>query len=266
MSYRTPITDSDLHAYVDGELPPTRRQEVEAYLRVNPEAASRVADYERINRSLSAAFDPVLLEPLPEQLRVPQRQPRQLLRVAAAAAWLALGGMIGWSLHPTAGSMSDVGNPLQADLAGPAVFAHAIFATEVRHPVEVGADQQTHLLTWLSHRLKTRLQAPDLSGLGYRLVGGRLLPSTNRMAAQLMYEQAQGRRVTLYIRRGEWPNAITSFHYASGESGINSMYWLDASIGYALTGEVGREELEQLANSVYRQLDASAASDGVKML
>ncbi len=41
-----PITDSDLIAFVDGQLDPMRRLEVEAHLAAHPDAAARVmADF-----------------------------------------------------------------------------------------------------------------------------------------------------------------------------------------------------------------------------
>src|SRR5262249_61165161 len=38
-----PVTDDELHAYVDGELPIGRRKTVEAWLAVHPDDAARVA-------------------------------------------------------------------------------------------------------------------------------------------------------------------------------------------------------------------------------
>lgn len=85
-----------------------------------------------------------------------------------------------------------------------AAIAHAVFTPEQRHPVEVGAGEQTHLLQWLSRRLGTPLQAPDFSAQGFALVGGRLLPAgageaTPPARAQFMYQDAPGARLTLYV-------------------------------------------------------------------
>ena len=69
-----------------------------------------------------------------------------------------------------------------------AANAHLLFAPDLRHPVEFGADQQDSLLLWLSERLGQAMHAPNLQELGFTLVGGRLLPASGQPAAQLMYE------------------------------------------------------------------------------
>ena len=81
-----------------------------------------------------------------------------------------------------------------------ALAAHRTFAVEVRHPVEVDAAQEAHLVQWLSKRLGRPLVVPDLSATGYRLMGGRLLPAGSGAAAQLMYENGAGDRpVVRYV-------------------------------------------------------------------
>ena len=99
------------------------------------------------------------------------------------------------------------------------------------------------------------VRAPNLGELGYRLIGGRLLPSTDRMAAQFMYQDTRGLRITLYIRRGAWNNEATSFHYAH-ENSLGTFYWIDGPMGYALSGELSQEQLLAIAESVYRQLNS----------
>jgi anti-sigma factor RsiW len=143
--------------------------------------------------------------------------------------------------------------PILQDLVQPAAFAHTVYTTDVRHPVEVTADKEQHLVSWLSKRLHTDIAAPNLAGQGYRLIGGRLLPSTNRMAAQFMYEQGDGTRVTLYVRRGVWDNSTTSFRFDTKDK-LGVFYWIDGPLGYALTGELSRAELLALSETIYDQL------------
>lgn len=256
MNYRTPLTEADLHAYVDGDLSPSRQKEVEAYLDAHPEAAAEVEDYRRMNAALHQLYDPVLDEPLPAQLAVRPARAR-LWRAAAAVAWMSLGGLIGWSLQPDmlvrlAGEPGHRDHALP-DLVQPAAFAHVVYTPEVRHPVEVPATDEQHLVDWLSNRLHSDIRAPDLSGQGYRLVGGRLLPSTDRMAAQFMYERADGLRVTLYVRRGAWENTSTAFRF-DRTGGLGVFYWIDGPLGYALTGNLECPDLLALSEAVHRQL------------
>lgn len=252
MSYRTPVTEADLHAYVDGELSAARQREVEAHIANHPEAAAEVEDYRRVNKALGQMFDPVLTEPIPPQLVPHPVRKKTIWRAAAASAWLSIGSAIGWGLHPAA-VMQVANGPERQDLVQPAAFAHAVYTADVRHPVEVTAEHEQDLVGWLSKRLHTDIRAPNLAKEGYRLVGGRLLPSTNRMAAQFMYERNDGLRVTLYVRHGAWGNSTTSFRF-DREDELSVFYWIDGPLGYALTGELGRPELQRLSEAVYTQL------------
>ena len=129
-----------------------------------------------------------------------------------------------------------------------------VYSPEVRHPVEVGADQEAHLVRWLSKRLGTTLKVPHLGGLGYSLVGGRLLPGDRGPVAQFMYQDGKGQRLTLYVRVNPDDSRETAFRFAQ-ERGVGVFYWLDRKLGYALSGEVEKRELLRIATGVYRQLN-----------
>lgn len=248
------ITDADLHAYVDGELSPDHRAAVEAWLAAHPEDAARVADYRRINQGLRTLHPVQSEEPLPMVLASGFRRRLPARRIAAVVAWVTIGGLIGWFARFGAQQGDPLSARLSHHLVQPAAFAHQVYSPEVIHPVEVSADQEQHLVAWLSKRLKSPIQAPNLSELGYRLVGGRLLPSTDRMAAQFMYQDARGQRITLYIRRGAWENELTAFQYAQ-ENSLGTFYWIDGPMGYALSGQLEREQLFAVASLVYQKLN-----------
>ena len=63
-----PVTEAELLGYVDGQLPETRRAEVDAWLAARPEDAERIAVYRKQNEELRALFNPVLDEPVPARL------------------------------------------------------------------------------------------------------------------------------------------------------------------------------------------------------
>jgi anti-sigma factor RsiW len=246
-----PVTESELHAYVDGALPEPRRVEVEAYLASHSEDAERVAAYRRQNEALRMQFGAVASEPLPERLRVPPaRGARLWMRTAAAVAWITFGGLIGWQLKAYYGEQR-----LEATAwARRAAVAHVVYSPEVRHPVEVGADQEAHLVNWLSKRLGAPLKVPHLGSIGYTLVGGRLLPGDRGPVAQFMYQDARGQRLTLYVRTNPDDSRETAFRFAQ-ENNVGVFYWLDRKLGYALSGEVEKSELLRVATTVYRQLN-----------
>ena len=249
-----PVNEAEVHAWVDGRLEPVRHAAVEAYLDANPAERQRLADYRTIDAELHRLFDPVLDEPIPSHLTVPpprrRAPPAWLARAAAAAGLMLFGGMLGWFAHEHARQ------PLVADRAfvRQALAAHVVYVPEVRHPVEVDAGQQQHLVAWLSKRLGTTIQAPALEELGFQLLGGRLLPADDKPAAQFMYQDAGGRRLTLYARRGLDGNRETAFRFAE-QDGIGAFYWVDGDLAYALIGDVDRPVLDRVAHAVYRQLN-----------
>lgn len=184
---------------------------------------------------------------------------RMAAMVALAVGASLVGGAAGWTLRGARAEMlaaaGQAGTAATAMAALPrqAALAHAVYSPEVRHPVEVGADQQQHLVAWLSKRLGKQLRPPQLTRQGYELVGGRLLPGDSGPVAQFMYTDASGQRLTLYVSPGQKGKRDTGFRFAQ-EGNVGVFYWIDGSFGYALSAAVGKGELSQIANAVYEQL------------
>lgn len=252
--------DAELHAYVDDQLPLGRRREVEAWLEQDPELAARVAAWQQQNRLIRELWGEVDTD-IPERLRRAVRRRRKLVRlrlVAAGCALLMLGVAAGWFA-------AQGRDPLSRMLLEPrrvaeeGVHAYRVYVSEVRHPVEVPASEEAHLLAWLSKRLGYALSVPDLGTAGYRLVGGRLLPDQRgEPAAQFMFEDSTGNRLVLYIARSS-TSRWTAFRYVQ-EGEVAAFYWYDGDIGYALVGPADRERLLTLARLVHEQLESRKAA------
>ena len=247
------MNEAQLHAYVDGALSEAERAAVEAHLAAHPDDAVRMSAYRAQNEALHRAFDAVLDEPHVLRFGAP---PRARWRWSAALAATFVGGaLIGALLHAAwNGQRAATGT---VAIARQAVLAHVAYTPEVRHPVEVAASDEQHLVAWLSKRLDTPLRAPSLAEAGYRLLGGRLLPPAGEVGtapvALFMYEDGRGKRLSLLVRR-ESSGGDTAFRYAR-QGATNVFYWIDGPLGYALAGEIGKDELSTLALSVYRQLN-----------
>jgi anti-sigma factor RsiW len=214
-------------------------------------------DLELYSGALHERYDPVLDEPVPQRL-LQSGRPRWR-RMAVAAGWvalgLAIGAVAGWQLHPA--PPAPVAHIDGGTLPRRAALAHATYSPEVRHPVEVGADQEAHLVAWLSKRLGAPVRAPQLESVGYSLIGGRLLPGdgATQPVAQFMYQCKQGTRVTLYVRTGVRGNNETAFRYAA-EGNVRVFYWIDRTFGYAISSaDIGKEILQKVADTVYQQLN-----------
>jgi anti-sigma factor RsiW len=243
-----PVTEVDLHTYIDGGLSETAKAEMEAWLRAHPEDAERVRAYAEQNALLRTLYNTVLEEPVPPALLAVH--PRAWRRYAAAAVIFALGIGSGWLIR----GEFIVPQVVSVSLARQAATAHVVYAPEVRHPVEVTANEESHLVGWLSKRLGTTLKAPKLAPLGYELVGGRLLSGPQGPVAHFMYQDGRGQRLTLYVSRQRGEPRDTAFRF-SQEDRVSVFYWVDGNYGYALSGEIKKDQLLQVAEVVYKQLN-----------
>lgn len=255
MNAKDQLTDTELNAYVDGELAPEEQRAVEKQLATDPEAAARVAEFRRLNDAIHARYAPVLDEPVPSAMQnavAGDPQPSQKWdwrRIAAAVALLLAGGAAGYILRGAPDTAPAVG----MSLVDNAVSAHAVYVSEVRHAVEVDASEEKHLVKWLTKRIGADVHAPALNTLGFTLLGGRLLPHDGGPAAQFMYENSAGRRLTIYVRRaGKEENTAFQFGRARG---LSAFYWIDRPLAYALVGELSREDLLVVARTTYDQLN-----------
>jgi anti-sigma factor RsiW len=254
------ISEAQLHALADGVLPEDQRAAVDAHLRAHPGDAARVDAWRTQNRQLRALFDPLLDEALPSALLQAAAPPaangawqRPAMQAAAAIVLVIAGGAGGWLLR---GGDSTTASASPLSLARSAAIAHAVYTPEVRHPVEVGAEQEAHLVQWLSKRLGSKLQPPALSPLGYHLIGGRLLPGDgDGPVAQFMYEDGKGQRLTLYVAKERAGKQETAFRYTQ-EKDLSVFYWIDGQLGYALSASLPKQELGKIADAVYAQLEA----------
>ena len=245
------VTEDELHAYIDDELPAERRGDVEAWLAAHPDDAARVQAWRAMAEALHARYDSVADEAVPKRLEVERlvRQPRKWMVGAIAAALLAFiaGGAVGWMAHGASAAPSAFQN-----FTLDALDAHRLYVVEVRHPVEVAGSERTHLQQWLSKRCGYNVKAPELDGTGLRLVGGRLLPGPQGPAAFFMYESPTGERFTLYTSRAE--TGSTQMRYAARESD-GALFWADRGVGYVLSGPTDKDRLSQVARLVYDQTE-----------
>lgn len=249
------ISDEELSAWVDGELAPADAARVQAWLEAHPEDAARVQRWAVDRDDLRALFGPPAEETVPAALRdlVTRHAGPPRWALAAAAAGLLVAGALGgggavWQWQRHGGAPQGATAP--QGWVQRAAYAHSVYVPEPRHAVEVRA-QEEHLARWLTRRIEVPVKLFDLRDQGFELVGGRLLPDGAGKSAQLMYQDGQGVRVTVYLRKPE-AGADAAFRYErQGELGM--FYWVEAGAGYALVGALPRATLLALAEAIYRQ-------------
>lgn len=259
------INADALHAYADGQLGDAERAAVERYLAAHPDAAADVEAFRRQNEALAALFPSAANEPVPTRLSphriahaVRSERRQSLTNIAAAIVLVALGSGIGWYgrdyLTPTKAA-SDY-------LIEAAVTAHTLYVKEKTRAVEVAADAP-NLMTWLSSRITTPIDAPNLTSEGYTFLGGRLLPSDPEYgvpspAAQLMYENGSAERVTLYITAA-LPDKLEAWQFET-RNGVEAYYWANDAVTCTVVADLPEEELRKLGRKIFEQLTWRAES------
>jgi len=269
--------DTLLSAWLDGEVEGADCARVQGWLQEHPEDAALVRLWAADRDALRARFSPTLDEPIPERLtqtawrRSGER--RGLVwgwwgQAAAAVVLLAVGVAIGalWRGSTSAEQVASAGRSWTQRAA----VAHAVYAPEVRHPVEVSVregdaahqrEQEAHLSRWLTRRLSVPVKLFDLRDQGFELVGGRLLPDAAGPSAQLMYQDGMGMRVTVYLRKAADQDVPAAFRYER-QGDLGMFYWVEGRSGYALVGSQSRERLLALAQAIAKQdqMPASASA------
>src|SRR5262249_61348478 len=95
------VTEDELNAYVDDELPPDRRSAVEAWLATHPDDAARVAAWRRQADLIRERYGHLASEAPPARLgieRLVRRRYRPVLSaMAASLAAFLIGGAAGWA-------------------------------------------------------------------------------------------------------------------------------------------------------------------------
>jgi anti-sigma factor RsiW len=252
-----PISEDELHAYVDDQLNAARQLEVERYLDAHPDVSRRVAAYRAHREGLQAALAARASEPIPPELNLSRLLEARLRRrqgwwrlAASIVLCLGFGGAVGWYV----GSGS---SPSRIELAvsllqQEALASHTVYAADRRHPIEVAATDRDHLTTWLSNRLHRTVVPPDLSASGYRLLGGRLLATEHGGAAALfVYDDSQGDRLSVVMR----PMApeLHAKRVDMSLGAVNGCSWIDRGMGYAVVAAASDEELDKVSEQITRQ-------------
>lgn len=255
MSHR-PITEDDLHAYVDRFLEPGRAAEVDAYLEAHPDVAKRVAAFVDQRDRLRSALAPIADEPIPPSLnlsRIIEGQQRRSSRLGwaiAAMLMLSIGGAGGWVMR---GATQTAPSGL-ASLAQEATASYEVYASDRSRPVELRATDSAQLVQWVSNRLRRPVNLPDLSNSGYRLMGGRLVATSNGPAAMFMYDDDKGERLVVLTRPMASDQNAPMKPYVGDD--IGGFVWAGDGMGYSLVGHGAPEALRPIANEVRRQANS----------
>ncbi len=257
-------SNDDLQSLLDGQVDARWGVRLLAAVNDDPELAARYAQLKADRDALREALAPMADEPIPQRLRVAtiraKLRRRLLVRSAAALAaclFLLAGGAAGYWLRASAPQEIAASDPAARwkAVAEEAMRAHKTYSAEVRYPVEIRGDGDGQLSAVIARRLGRRLPPPDLKALGFALVGGRILPSAYGTAALVMYENAAGDRLSVYLKPGETGETAMRSAAAGTEQ---SVYWVDDGCAYVIAGSLGKETMQAVANAVFAHFETAA--------
>ena len=244
--------ETEFHAYIDGELDEVARARVKAHLATHPLDRERVAAYRRHKALLraclthnsegddSAAETNRLVDTLAARLERRRHWP-SLGQVAAGIAIFVAGALT----HPAHKAYQEWRVPPVVEAAAQ---AHEVFGDDPVRPIELAATSQRETVARLAEHLGEDVQIPDLTFLGHRFVGGRLLSSATGPMAQLLYEDRLKRRLTIYLSAqdtGSGPH-VEVVKVASVSAG----YWKDGDITYTVVAEMESDALLEVASEI----------------
>lgn len=245
--------EDELHAYIDDQLDPAEEARIEAWLAAHPGERRRIDSYQRhkavLRQALAEGAGPARAA-LPAQGRMRRPLARSsappLARIAAGLALFALGalGHMGWQAY------GEWRLPAALETA---TKAHQVFSAETQRPVEIPGSRRAEMARWFERHLGTAVEIPDLRSLALRLVGGRLLASTAGPMAQLLYEDRQGNRLTLYLTVEE--SDVGSDVEVVKAAGFSAGFWQDGELTYTIVADMEADALLALAAEVSGSTD-----------
>lgn len=252
-----PISEYDLHAYVDDQLDPARRIEVEDYLARNPTRAAEVMADLRSRDALRLALPRPAGPPPDLTLAAGRRLARGLAgqrlfarfrRIAAVAAFLA----IGWFAHAELAPLG-VGNSIASPT--PPAFVDAALASHRTAVVRSGLHSFHPVVDYDREELATAtgIALPDLPR-DWTIRDVQLLPAETGSSVEVELSAGRVGGLSLYAVKSPAFRVINPTSLQKGGEAV--VYWQMGEYAYALTGATSASETiaraaEQLAASLH---------------
>lgn len=252
------VSETDLNAYLDGQLPPEQVAGIEARVVEDTETSSHLDAMTEQKKMLRAALMALpagegsqktvdLEQRLASRLRQRERVSEgnlaagNWLRRAAAAVFLVAAG---WGGHMTYADLSHTLPEYVAEAAG----AHLVFADNPLRPADVDPTQPVQMASWLSSRLGKSITVPSLEPLNISFISARLLGTKEGPLAQVVYEDQNSHRMTLSIAPHRYQGNTGIIH--AERDGINLAYWSDAELSYVLAAKTTPAQIDVIAAEI----------------
>lgn len=251
------IDENDLHAFLDGQLTAEQEAVVLAWLESDPGARKRLHDYaeQKLLTAIGAAeaardFDPAHTKELADELgtrlsrSLRRQRPLAWLRQAAAIVALVAAG---WTTNEL---YHNVVADRLPNYVVEATGAHLVFAEGPVPQVAAAGPTGADLSRLLSARLGEQVDIPELSPIGLKLVGGRVMGGVEYPLAGLVYEDRDGHRLTICLSpRDDGP--ADGLHMAE-VGGVRVGYWSNGEQSYVILADTTETQLEAIVGQLTR--------------
>jgi anti-sigma factor RsiW len=241
------ISESELHAYVDGALDAARANAMAARLAADPILAHRVAGFKADMAMLKKLYGPLADRPVPaEWLALAQNSKP----AAPAYSWRLVGAiaavlLVALMLAPFAYRQLAPGRT--GEIVTAALSAREVPAEKT---IRVAGDAGQYDAV-ISSAIAEKVKVPDLGKMGYRLSTIRFYPDApGGRAAELVYRGQDDRLFTLYLRRSDGTARFDQFERA----GLRVCIWQDDQLGMVMVGNVTTAAMQRLASLAYTGL------------
>lgn len=240
-------TEEDLQAFIDGELDAARAAGVEAAIQGDAELARQVHAYRADKARLAQIYAPLIDRPVPEEwlakinrrnvVALPVKPSRRRMMGMAIAASVAVAFGATLAYRRFSGESGEA-------LIAAALDAHALARDIPAQPVPENA---------LTRLVGLEIKAPDLSKMGFSLVGMRTLDGPGGGAAAVLAYRDAGERVfTLYLKRSSGTPQFDMIK--RGDTRI--CVWQDDVLSTIMLADVSAAEMLRLASLAYSGLTA----------
>jgi anti-sigma factor RsiW len=241
------ISESELHAYVDGALEANRANAVAARLAADPALAHRVAGFKADMAMLKKVYGPLGDAPVPREwlaLAGNSRPaaPAYSWRLVSAIAAVLLVAVV---LAPFA--YRQLASGRSGEIVTAALSAREASAEKT---INVAGDAGQYDAA-ISSAITEKVKVPDLGKMGYQLSTIRFYPDApGGRAAELVYRSQDNRLFTLYLRRSDGTARFDQFE----RQGLRVCVWQDDQLGMVMAGNVSTAAMQRLASLAYTGL------------
>ena len=272
-----PVSEAELHGFVDGDLDCGRRAAVEAFLAASPPDAARVETWRRQNETIRAVFAPVEtgawslpLAPGAEGVPAAGHADGGQAEASGSRAWRArwFARLIGLSfasgalLAASAAYLAVRVNAPEAappSLEGPAPAGmNDAFVTRAMAALRAYEPPPAAMrLSPNSGGLGQDTAAPILPNLpveGLKLAGVRAMPGEQGQMLCLVYARPDAANIALCVEKAVDPGETVA--RTAGNFPSAAIHWRQRGANYALVGALPEAELRSLADAVHAQVEA----------